>query len=135
LIGQRNGGAEKLYFIDTNVTIWLYQGELEKFSRKLKRILETNDIFVSPLVKLELQYLYEVKRIKKKSDHVISLLYTTIGLQSHNVPLNVLIEKSLSEQWTRDPFDRLITAHAKVENAYLITKDQSILSNYPRAIW
>jgi PIN domain nuclease of toxin-antitoxin system len=66
---------------------------------------------------------------------VIHALYESIGLQLHNVPLNLLIEKAMAENWTRDPFDRLITAHAKIESAYLITKDKSILSHYDNALW
>ncbi len=35
-----------MYFLDTNAVIWLYQGELEKFSLEVKQILESNDLFV-----------------------------------------------------------------------------------------
>src|SRR5262245_32505649 len=108
-----------MYFLDTNAVIWLYQGELEKFSDEVKHVLEANDLFVSPLVKLELQYLHEVKRIREKASKVIQVLYESIGLQLHNVPLTVLIERCLDEAWTRDPFDRMITAHARLEEGYL----------------
>jgi PIN domain nuclease of toxin-antitoxin system len=37
--------------------------------------------------------------------------------------------------WTRDPFDRIITAQDMVSHAPLITKDGAILSHYKRAIW
>jgi PIN domain nuclease of toxin-antitoxin system len=124
-----------MYFLDTNAVIWLYQGELEKFSDDIKSRLEQNDVYVSPLVKLELQYLYEIERIKEKAERVVSTLYEQIGLQMHNVPLNVLIEHSLAESWTRDPFDRLITCHARIENGFLITRDKTIRAHYTKAIW
>ena len=124
-----------MHFLDTNAVIWLYQGEIDKFSLDLKVVLESNDLFISPLVKLELQYLYEIKRVKEKAAKVTQVLYETIGLQLHNVPLSVLIEASLVEGWTRDPFDRLITAHARVEDGFLITRDETILKNYTKAIW
>lgn len=124
-----------MYFLDTNVVIWLYQADLDKFSDRVKSILENSDLLISPLVKLELQYLYEIDRIKKTADNVCNALYKDIGLQLHNVPLTVLIEKSLNEHWTRDPFDRLIVSHARVESACLITKDKLILEHYPKAIW
>jgi PIN domain nuclease of toxin-antitoxin system len=127
--------AAMIHFLDTNACIWLYQGELDKFSDAVKSRLEDNDLFISPLVKLELQYLYEIERIKEKADKVTSQLYDQIGLQIHNIPLNVLIEHSLSESWTRDPFDRLITCHARIENGYLITRDQHIRANYNKALW
>lgn len=124
-----------MYFLDTNAVIWLYQGELEKFSAELKQILEVNDLFISPLVKLELQYLFEVKRLREKAEKIMQSLYETIGLQIHNVPVTVLIEHALSENWTRDPFDRLITAHARLEDGYLITRDESIRNNYSKSLW
>ncbi|MBF0366179.1 MAG: PIN domain-containing protein [Oligoflexia bacterium] len=124
-----------LYFLDTNAVIWLYQGEIERFTKKTLAIMEKSDLYVSPLVTLELQYLYEISRIKKNGTDIIGALYESIGLQVHNVPLNILIEKSLCEHWTRDPFDRLITTHAKLEKAYLITKDEVILKHYERALW
>ncbi len=124
-----------MYFLDTNVVIWLYQAELDRFSEKIKYILENSDLFISPLVKLELQYLYEIGRIKKPSDSVSKSLYKEIGLQVHNIPLSILIEKSLEENWTRDPFDRLIVSHAKAESAFIITKDKIILENYAKAVW
>ncbi len=37
--------------------------------------------------------------------------------------------------WTRDPFDRLIAAHAIVANAPLVTADRTIRENLPLAIW
>jgi PIN domain nuclease of toxin-antitoxin system len=127
--------ATMIHFLDTNAVIWLYQGEIEKFSESIKSRLEDHDLFISPLVKLELQHLYEIERIREKADKVTAQLYDQIGLQIHNIPLNVLIEHSLSESWTRDPFDRLITCHARIENGYLITRDQHIRANYNKALW
>lgn len=94
-----------MHFLDTNAVIWLYQGEIDKFPAQTKIVLEENDLYISPLVKLELQHLFEAKRIKEKAERVTDLLYDIIGVQIHNVPLTVLIERSLSEFWTRDPFD------------------------------
>jgi PIN domain nuclease of toxin-antitoxin system len=41
----------------------------------------------------------------------------------------------LGHRWTRDPFDRIIVAHADVVSAPLLTKDQAIRRNYRRAFW
>jgi len=41
----------------------------------------------------------------------------------------------MKENWGRDPFDRLIVANARAADAVLITKDQRIHMNYPRAVW
>lgn len=37
--------------------------------------------------------------------------------------------------WTRDPFDRLISAHAIVANAPLITADETIRKHLSLAVW
>lgn len=37
--------------------------------------------------------------------------------------------------WTCDPFDRLISAHAIVANAPLVTADEKIREHLPLAIW
>jgi len=37
--------------------------------------------------------------------------------------------------WTRDSFDRLIVAHAALDNDLLLTKDQTMRDNYPLARW
>ncbi len=48
----------------------------------------------------------------------------------------VVATAALDEDWTRDPFDRLIVAHAKASGlAPLITSDEKIRLHYPRAIW
>jgi PIN domain nuclease of toxin-antitoxin system len=47
-----------------------------------------------------------------------------------------IAEVALGEGWTRDPFDRLIVAHAKANGiAPLITKDEAIHEHYANARW
>lgn len=37
--------------------------------------------------------------------------------------------------WTRDVFDRLITAEAETSGFVPITKDKNIRANYEKAVW
>lgn len=46
-----------------------------------------------------------------------------------------LVQAAASLAWTRDPFDRLIAAHAIVAGAPLITADQTIQENLSLAVW
>ena len=46
-----------------------------------------------------------------------------------------VFDQAIDYQWTRDVFDRLITAEADAMGVGLITKDKKILANYERAIW
>ena len=82
-----------------------------------------------------MQYLYEIKRISDKSDVIIADLSDRIDLKICEQNFNLIIDKSLTINWTRDPFDRIITANAHLNNKILITKDQNILDNYIYAKW
>lgn len=46
-----------------------------------------------------------------------------------------VIERATTLSWTRDPFDRIITAHAMLDENPLVTMDEAILANYSRAVW
>jgi PIN domain nuclease of toxin-antitoxin system len=46
-----------------------------------------------------------------------------------------VVKKSIGMKWTRDPFDRLITAHAAIDESPLLTKDDTIHTYYPGAVW
>lgn len=37
--------------------------------------------------------------------------------------------------WTRDPFDRTITAQAARVGAFLLTRDETIRRHYAAAVW
>ncbi len=66
---------------------------------------------------------------------IISNLSDKIDLQICNKNFNDIISISLTISWTRDPFDRIITANALLNNNILLSKDQNILNNYPYAKW
>ena len=63
-----------MYFLDTHIILWLYQLSLELLSEEAKKAIEENDIFVSPIVVLELQYLFEIGRIRDDSQTIIEYL-------------------------------------------------------------
>jgi PIN domain nuclease of toxin-antitoxin system len=45
------------------------------------------------------------------------------------------VQAAAGLSWTRDPFDRLIAAHAILADATLLTADRTILANLPQAAW
>lgn len=65
----------------------------------------------------------------------LSALRRTVGLQVADASLAELVEAATALSWTRDPFDRLIAAHALVANAPLVTADETIRRHLPLAIW
>jgi PIN domain nuclease of toxin-antitoxin system len=122
-------------FLDTHIAAWLYAGLIEKISETAKQTIEANDVLISPMVKLELQYLFEIGRITVKPDAIIKNLFDAIGLKISETPLQQIIEKALHITWTRDVFDRLLTAEAMVVGGEFITADENIISNLKLAIW
>lgn len=122
-------------FLDTHIVVWLYAGLIEKISVTARQAMEANDLLISPMVRLELQYLFEIGRITVKPDTMINNLFTSIGLRISETPLQEIIEKALKISWTRDVFDRLQAAEAMVVGAGLITADSTIHSNLKLAIW
>lgn len=126
---------ERLIYLDTHVVVWLYAGELTLFPKQVVRILENEELLISPIVLLELQYLLEVEKIKAKPEKIFSELEEEIGLKICRQEFCKVVMESLKQSWTRDPFDRLIVAQARLAQAFLITKDQFILKNYSKALW
>ena len=122
-------------FLDTHIVVWLYAGLIDKISETAKQEIDANDLLISPLVKLELQYLFEIGRITVRPDTMIKNLYTAIGLTISNTPFQQVIEAAMKINWTRDVFDRMLSDEAIVVGGGLITFDEKIRSNLKLAIW
>jgi PIN domain nuclease of toxin-antitoxin system len=124
-----------LIYLDTHVVVWLYAGLVEKFSPPVRELINEHEIDISPIVLLELQYLYEIQRVTKDATTIVTDLSPRIGLKVCDKDLNAIVSQALALSWTRDPFDRLIVAHAGLHDNLLISKDQNILDHYPHARW
>lgn len=124
-----------MIYLDTHVVVWLYGGLTEELSLDAMNAIETNELLVSPMVRLELQYLCETGRILAKPDTILSALATELGLATCALAFPAVVQKALSLNWTRDPFDRIIVAQAVAGKRRLLTRDQTIHKNFARAIW
>ena len=114
---------------------WLYEGADRRVPATGRDLLESNEPFVSPIVELELTYLFEVGRVPEPPIAPLGALKRAIGLQIADVSATALTQAATGLSWTRDPFDRLIAAHAIVADAPLVTADRAILDNLPLATW
>src|SRR5580700_9469848 len=112
--------------VDTHVLIWLYEGLLSRIPASVQQRLNEDSLAASPFSQLELGYLHEVGRIQPSPDTVISELTVRLGLTIVDVPSADLCRAALALTWTRDPFDRLLAAHATVANLPLITRDATM---------
>lgn len=114
---------------------WLYEGADSRIPATVRDLLESNEPFVSPIVELELTYLFEVGRVTEPPIAPFGALRRSIGLQIADVSATALTQAAADLRWTRDPFDRLIAAHAIVADAPLVTADRTILDSLSLATW
>lgn len=124
-----------MIYLDTHVVVWAYAGEIERFPASVCSRIEESDLLISPFVLLELKYLHEIERLTVEPGVIYENLASTIGLTVCDLPLIRVISEAMPQTWTRDPFDRIITATATARDAVLLTKDETILAHYPKAFW
>ena len=124
-----------MIYLDTHVVVLLYSGEIVRLSEPAKELINDHEIIMSPIVRLELHYLFEIGRITDNANEIVLDLSDRIGLKICDKSFNTIVSNAFDFSWTRDPFDRIIVSNASVNNNILVTKDQNILENYEKAVW
>ena len=116
--------------------VWLCENNLSRISAPALDALNENELLISPAVLIELNFLYQIRRIVRAPQDLAKQLRMQIGVQvcAHSFP--DLADTALFENWTRDPFDLMIVSHAKANGfAPLVTSDEKIREHYPPAVW
>ena len=124
-----------MIYLDTHILVWLYAGEVGRLSAVGQQLLRQHDLLVSPIVSLEVQYLYEIQRIQVDAPTLMADLRYRLGMKVCEKPFDRVVERSWQYDWTRDPFDRLIVAQASLDDDLLLTKDETIRAHYLFARW
>ena len=124
-----------MIYLDTHIVVWLYAGLLDKFNQSVITTLNENEILISPIVRLELQYLFEIERVREPAHTIVSDMTDRIGLRICEKAFNSVVNQSIKLTWAQDPFDRLIVANAALTDNILISKDTNILEHYIHAKW
>lgn len=125
-----------MIYLDTHVILWLYLRKGEGLSDRAQQLIEYEDVIViSPMILLELDYLHEIGRTTLGSSQVFDYLHQQLGLQICQKAFMDVVRKASQLSWTRDPFDRIITAQSAIDQNTLITKDKIIQKNYEHAVW
>lgn len=123
-------------YVDTHVAVRLANAEIQLLTRQGLDAMAVNSLRISPMAVLELEYLFELGRISISANDVVRKLEHELDLRICDLNFQKIMDVACHEKWTRDPFDRIIVAHAKANGlSPLISADRTILENYPRAIW
>src|SRR5688572_29864868 len=104
---------------DTNLLIALYSRASDKIGPRTDEMLSTSILVFPAMVQIELDFLYEIKRINRNGQFVFGDLIHRLGAIVDLTPMFQLAAESEKITWTRDPFDRLIVATALALNAPL----------------
>jgi PIN domain nuclease of toxin-antitoxin system len=123
-------------YLDTQIVVWLSEGRVAKLTQAASEAIESSVPEISPMVLMELQYLYEIKRLVKAPLALLDQLQTQIGLRLSEHSFPAVVHTALFETWTRDPFDRIIVAQARSDGySGLVSADGKIQEHYSKTIW
>lgn len=126
---------QSVVYLDTHIVVWLYAGLSEKLTENAKKAIEDSVLLISEMVRLELQYLFEIGRITANPAKLLKNLSRSINLKISDCPLSEIVEESLKIDWTRDVFDRMLTAEAGATESKFITADETIRTNFNGVVW
>lgn len=129
-VGRRgpplHGTAEAaLILLDTNALLWLHRGHPR--SHPLTR--SAGPLYASPATLLELQLLIEVGRLRLKPRTGVTDLVDDERWLVDDPPAATWFQGALTAGWTRDPFDRLLVAHAQLRGWRIASGDAAILKH------
>lgn len=122
--------------LDTHVVVWLAAELVGALSDPARRAIERAErVEISPMVIYELAVLHELGRIDRPPDAIVNPMRERVGLAVSDLAFHAVVERATALNWTRDPCDRLIVAHAEASAAQLVTKDRRIRANCAVAVW
>jgi PIN domain nuclease of toxin-antitoxin system len=117
--------------LDTNAILWLHRRD------RRTRILEKRaTVYASPASLLELQILVESGRLRLRSGLSVEQLIGEAPWLLDDPPSADWFSRAVEIGWTRDPFDRLLVAHAELRGWRLATGDAGLVARLggPRSL-
>jgi len=120
--------------LDTHIAIALYEGRASGLGIAARRAIDRETVTISPAVLLEIELLHEIGRLRVGATPVSMRLGEDLSIRVATERFADVAIEALALGFTRDPFDRLIVAHAALAKASLVTHDTTIRYRYPKAI-
>jgi PIN domain nuclease of toxin-antitoxin system len=123
-----------MIMLDTHVAVALYEGRSGGLGPAARRAIDREPAALSPAVLLEIELLHEIGRLREGARTISTRLAEDLAIRVANERFAHVALEALRFGFTRDPFDRLIVAHASVMNAGLITQDTVLRCHYAKAM-
>jgi PIN domain nuclease of toxin-antitoxin system len=120
--------------LDTHVAVALYEGRTGGLGAAAKRAIDRDVVTISPAVLLEMELLHEIGRLRIGAQPIAAKLADDLSIRVASDRFADVAVEALSLAFTRDPFDRLIVAHAAFQRAGLVTQDVMLRHTYAKAI-
>lgn len=111
-----------MILLDTNALIWLLQGH-----RRARTLEGQPRLHISPASLLEIQVLLEVGRLAMADGGSVEAVAADPRWALDEPRSGAWFAQAMELGWTRDPFDRLIVAHARLRRWKLATGDAALL--------
>ena len=112
-----------MILLDTNAILWMLTGH----ARSAPLAVSRETLRLSPVSLLELKYLIEVGRLADPSGTALSQIRQDSRWRLDSPDSDRLFAAAVQVDWTRDPFDRLIVAHARCRRWRLATGDRHLV--------
>jgi PIN domain nuclease of toxin-antitoxin system len=115
-----------MYLLDTNILIWLLEGNRAKVGKKLYDMIANSEkiIYVSVVSYWEIVIKSELGKLEVPDD--LPAQVKAAGFHWLSVDLEPIMELKKLPHLHEDPFDRLLIAQAQAANLTFITADQLI---------
>lgn len=117
-----------MILLDTHALIWLAKGH-----RRARPLQALPRLYLSPATVLELQFLAETGRVRFAGGASPTFLADDDRWRLDEPPTGKWFATACDIQWTRDPFDRLLVAHARFRGWRLATADEMLLGRMTAA--
>lgn len=109
-----------MILLDTNAVLWALAGN----SRAAPLLAQERSLRLSPVSLLEIRFLVEVGKLRLAPGRSVAEIANDSRWKLDSPSSARLFAAALELDWTRDPFDRLIVAHARYRRWRLATGDR-----------
>jgi PIN domain nuclease of toxin-antitoxin system len=123
-----------MIMLDTHVAVALYEGRIGGLGTAARRAIDRDVVTISPAVLLEIELLFEIRRLRDDAKTIASRLADDLDIRLAGERFADVATEALAFGFTRDPFDRLIVAHASLAKATLVTQDSMLRYRYPKSL-